>query len=81
MEALVDFTCNLVILVSLVYFGVGFVLSMIEHWNRIDPAAYKAKAKTALPPVPLSLPESTEIAIELEQPEMETLESMAYEYE
>lgn len=79
MEALVDFTCNLVILISLIYFGVGFVLGLIERWNHLDPTAFKSKSKVALPPVPLSLPESTGVAVEVKEPERETLESIAYD--
>jgi hypothetical protein len=55
-EAIVDFACNLVIVVSLVYFGIGLILELVERWKRLDPALLKSKAAPVQ--IPLALPES-----------------------
>lgn len=64
MEAIVDFACNLVIVVSLVYFGIGLILELVERWKRLDPALLKSKAAPVQ--IPLALPESMAEPIETE---------------
>ncbi len=55
MDTAITYLCNLVMVVSFAYFGVGLVLELIDRWNETGstvktkvPVRQKAKAKKQL---------------------------------
>ncbi|GAB4385863.1 MAG: hypothetical protein Kow00121_51340 [Elainellaceae cyanobacterium] len=70
METAVTYLCNSLILISLAYFSIGFVLHLVDRWNQID---LTKPAKAIAPQLQPSLPAATVTPVKMQLPKKRTV--------